>query len=262
MQQSREQTLAPLPPITVVGRGRVGTALARSAAATGVELTQAGRDDLDERLRNAEVALLCVPDAEIAAACASAVAVGPRLRFVGHTSGATTLATLAGAADAGIATFSLHPLQTVPDGEADLVGSPAAVAGSGEESLRLARSLATTLGLSPFEVPEESRAAYHAAASMASNFLVALEESAAELLASTGVEDARGLLAPLVLRTAANWAERGEEALTGPIARGDEETVAAHLEALVREAPELEPLYRALAERTASLAAGRAGATR
>ena len=73
----------------------------------------------------------------------------------------------------------------------------------------------------PFEVPEEKRAAYHAAAAMASNLLIALEESAAEVLARIGIEDPRELLAPLVLRTAANWAERGPDALTGPIARGD-----------------------------------------
>ena len=84
----------------------------------------------------------------------------------------------------------------------------------------------------PFEIPEERRAAYHAAASIASNFLVALEESAAGLLAEAGAPDARELLAPLVLRTAANWSERGAAALTGPIARGDEATVARHLEAL------------------------------
>ncbi len=77
----------------------------------------------------------------------------------------------------------------------------------------------------PFEVPEEKRAAYHAAAAMASNLLVALEESAAEVLARIGIEDPRELLAPLVLRTAANWAERGPDALTGPIARGDRATV-------------------------------------
>jgi predicted short-subunit dehydrogenase-like oxidoreductase (DUF2520 family) len=89
---------------------------------------------------------------------------------------------------------------------------------------------------------------------MASNFLVALEESAADLLGRAGVEDARELLAPLVLRTATNWAERGGEALTGPIARGDEETVARHLEAIRELAPELEGLYEALAARTRELA--------
>ena len=102
----------------------------------------------------------------------------------------------------------------------------------------------------PFEVPDERRAAYHAAAAIASNFLVALEESAADLLSAAGVGNGRELLAPLVLRTAANWSEHGGAALTGPIARGDEATVARHLAALRELAPELIPLYEALAERT------------
>jgi predicted short-subunit dehydrogenase-like oxidoreductase (DUF2520 family) len=107
----------------------------------------------------------------------------------------------------------------------------------------------------PFAVDEADRTAYHAAASIASNFLVALEESAAELLAEAGVKDARELLAPLVLRTAANWAERGPAALTGPIARGDDATVDRHLAELRERAPELVPLYEALAERTRAIAA-------
>ena len=106
----------------------------------------------------------------------------------------------------------------------------------------------------PFAVPETRRAAYHAAAAIASNFLVALEESAAELAERAGVEDAREILAPLVLRSAANWADRGDEALTGPIARGDEATVERHREALRELAPELLGLYDALAERTRAIA--------
>ncbi len=106
----------------------------------------------------------------------------------------------------------------------------------------------------PFEVADADRAAYHAAASIASNFLVALEESAVELLEATGVADARELLAPLVLQTAANWSERGAEALTGPIARGDEATVGRHLAALRESAPDLLNLYEALAERTRAIA--------
>jgi predicted short-subunit dehydrogenase-like oxidoreductase (DUF2520 family) len=89
---------------------------------------------------------------------------------------------------------------------------------------------------------------------MASNLLVALEESAAGVLESIGLDEPRELLAPLVLRTAANWADRGAAALTGPIARGDEATVARHLEALRERAPELVPLYEALAQRTREVA--------
>ena len=76
-------------------------------------------------------------------------------------------------------------------------------------------------------------------------------------LEAAGVGDARELLAPLVLRSAANWAERGEAALTGPIARGDEATVTAHLEAIAATAPQLLPLYEVLAERTREIAASR-----
>jgi predicted short-subunit dehydrogenase-like oxidoreductase (DUF2520 family) len=113
--------------------------------------------------------------------------------------------------------------------------------------------------LRPFEVPEESRAAYHAAAAISSNLLVALEESAAELVERLGIEEARELLAPLVLRTAANWAERGPDALTGPIARGDRATVERHRAALAETAPELLAMYDALAERAEAVASQRAG---
>ena len=115
----------------------------------------------------------------------------------------------------------------------------------------------------PFEVPRSKRAAYHAAAAIASNFLVALEESAAELLRAAGVEDARELLAPLVLRTAANWAERGAAALTGPIARGDEATVAAPPRGAAPSARRsCSRLYDALAERTEAIAGDRDGGAR
>ena len=261
LERNPTHTTAPeqaLPPIVVIGRGRVGGSIASAAAVAGLDVRQVGRDDLDAGCAEAEVALLCVPDAEIEAACARVAEHAPRLRFVGHTSGATMLSALESATAAGALAFSLHPLQTVPDDRSPLSGAPAAIAGADEVALELARALGAALGMVPFEVDESARIAYHAAASIASNFLIALEESAAGLLESAGVGDAaeaRELLAPLVLRSAANWAERGGAALTGPIARGDAETVAAHLEALREQAPELLPLYQALAERTMEIAA-------
>jgi predicted short-subunit dehydrogenase-like oxidoreductase (DUF2520 family) len=245
----------PLPPITIVGPGRVGNAFrnALGAGAGGVEI--AGRDEVAAACAGAEIVLLCVPDAEIVAACEHVTGVAPKLRFIGHTSGATRLEALAAAGERGVAAFSLHPLQTIPDLEADLTGAPAAIAGSGPAALALARKLAEICQMTPFEVPEDSRAAYHAAASIASNFLITLETSAEDLLAAAGIEDGRQLLAPIVLRTAANWAEHGPEALTGPIARGDEDTVRRQLEAIEEVAPELADTYRALAERTRTIAA-------
>ncbi len=253
MQPFRAHT-TPMSPITLVGRGRVGGSISRALAAAGVATTIAGRDEVEAACAEAEVVLLCVPDADIVAACSRVVAAAPGLRFIGHTSGATPLAALAAAADRGAATFSLHPLQTVPCADADLTGAAAAVAGSDRVAADLARAIAERCQMAPFEVGEGSRAAYHAAAAMASNFLVALEASAEELLAAAGIDSGRELLAPLVLRTAANWAERGPAALTGPIARGDEATVARHLEAIDEAAPQLAPLYRAMAERTREIA--------
>jgi predicted short-subunit dehydrogenase-like oxidoreductase (DUF2520 family) len=242
-------------PTIIVGPGRVGRAFARALSAAGAEIGLAGRDDAAAAVADAEQVLLCVPDAEIEAACEAAVAAAPSLRFIGHTSGATRLDTLAAATSRGLGAFSIHPLQTIPDEMAALTGAPAAIAGSEPEALEVARTIASGCQMAPFEVPEESRAAYHAAAAMASNFLIALEASAERLLEGAGIEDGRELLAPLVLRSAANWAEHGSGALTGPIARGDEETVHRHLEAIGEIAPELADSYRAMAERTRSVAA-------
>lgn len=253
MHPPRADTPA-LAPITLVGPGRAGTALTGAATIAGLEVTLVGRADLAVACADAEVVLLCVPDAEIAAAAAAVAKAAPGLRMIGHTSGATELVALAAATSAGAEAFSLHPLQTIPAGDAQLVGAPAAIEGASPAALTLAHDLAEALGMKPFEIPAGSRAAYHAAASMASNFLIALESSAAALLDAAGIDDARELLAPLVLRSAANWAEAGDAALTGPIARGDEATVARHLEAIAATAPELEDLYRALAERTREIA--------
>jgi predicted short-subunit dehydrogenase-like oxidoreductase (DUF2520 family) len=192
-----------------------------------------------------------VPDSAIAAAAAD-VPEGPG--FVGHVSGAGTLNLLAEAAARGARIFSLHPLQTFTTAETPVDGTPAAIAGGDREALEFARELAEALGMRPFEVAEQDRSAYHAAAAIASNLLVALEESASELLTGLGTDDARELLGPLVLRTAANWVELGPEALTGPIARGDQTTVDGHRAALRERAPELLPLYDALAERAQEIA--------
>jgi predicted short-subunit dehydrogenase-like oxidoreductase (DUF2520 family) len=244
-----------LAPLAVIGVGRVGQAIARSAASSGIEALLAGRKDSLAAAASSRTALLCVPDGEISRACAQISAAIPPLELVGHTSGAQTLGCLDGAREQGADTFSIHPLQTIPDPETSLAGAPCAIAGSSPRAERAAEELAAELGMAPFSVPDEVRAAYHAAASMASNFLVTLEESAAELLEQAGVDNARELLAPLVLRTAANWAERGDSALTGPIVRGDEQTVEQHRTAIASVSPTLAPLYDALAERTLEIAA-------
>src|SRR4051812_5852139 len=147
----------------------------------------------------ADVVLLCVPDGEIAAA-AACVAGGRDGLLVGHCSGATTLAPLA-----PHEAFSLHPLMTVPESGASFAGAGCAVAGSTPRALAVAHELADALGMRAVEIDDADRAAYHAAASMASNFLVTLEAAAEHLLATAGAD--RDVLVPLVRAAVENWAE-------------------------------------------------------
>jgi len=262
MRELERDHFTPTPPppalpesLAILGGGRAGSSIAAAARHAGIEVSVHGRST--DGVGDARTVLICVPDAAIPEACERIVpALRPGSR-VGHVSGATGLDALESASVAGSPTFSLHPLQTIPTPQTDLAEAPCAVAGSSADALGFAHSLAESLGMRAFEVPEEGRAAYHAAASMASNFLVTLEESAADLLSAAGVLNSREVLAPLVLRTAANWADAGAAALTGPIARGDSETVARHRDALTKTAPELRRLYDVLAERTADLGGGR-----
>jgi predicted short-subunit dehydrogenase-like oxidoreductase (DUF2520 family) len=189
------------------------------------------------------VVLLCVPDAAIAAA-AAAIVPGP---LVGHCSGATTLAPLE-----PHEAFSLHPLMTVTADGARFAGAAAAIAGTTERAREAAETLATALGMRPVAIADADRTAYHAAASIASNFLVTLEWAAQRV---GGID--RELLAPLVRATVDNWAARGPAAaLTGPIARGDEATVARQRAAVAARAPDLLALFDALTDATRTLSAG------
>jgi predicted short-subunit dehydrogenase-like oxidoreductase (DUF2520 family) len=244
-----------IPALAIIGAGRVGRAIHAAARAEGIDSTLAGRDDAAAACAEAEIALICVPDAAIAQVCEAVAEAVPPLRFVGHTSGATGAEPLRPATERGAAAFGLHPLQTITHEDPELIGAWCAVNGTDAEARGLAGALARRLGMQSFEVSDRSRAAYHAAASMASNFLIALEESAVQLIERAGVEDGRAALGPLVLRSATNWSERGAAALTGPIGRGDEATVERHLAAIDAECPELRDLYLALAERTRALTA-------
>jgi predicted short-subunit dehydrogenase-like oxidoreductase (DUF2520 family) len=233
----------PVRRLAIVGSGRVGSALAEAFRRAGIELEGPLRRGQQP---HADVVLLCVPDAEIANA--AAVVDAP---FVGHTSGATPLGGLA---------FGLHPLQTVTGAETSFEGCGCAIAGSSEEALELARSLARAAGMEPFVIDDGARAAYHASASIASNFVVTLEWMAERIAAAAGIapDDARRMLAPLVRQTVDNWAVLGPHAaLTGPVARGDEVTVARQRKAVQGAAPDLLPLFDALVEQTHELAATR-----
>jgi len=213
--------------VRVIGAGRVGSAIAARLRERGIDL----------RADDAELVVLCVPDGAIAEVAAT-IPTGP---WIAHVSGASPLAALA----PHTRRFSVHPLQTFTRerGPEQLDGAYAAVTAEGEEARELAFELARTLGLEPFELADADRPLYHAGAAVASNFLVTLHRAASTLVGAAGAPPEA--LTPLMRRTIENGFE-----LTGPIARGDWATVDAHLDAIHVRHPELEPLYRVLAEAT------------
>lgn len=221
----------------VIGAGRVGSVVAARLGARaygrGAEVALAG------------VRLVCIatPDGAIADACrALAPRLAPEIAVV-HFSGATSLHALDAAPGPKAC---VHPVQTVwaDRGPDQLEGAHAAVTGDWE----VGAGLAHDLGLEPFPLADDMKVLYHAAMVFASNYLVTLTATAVELLERTGLERdlALRVLAPLQHRTV----EVAGASPTGPIARGDAETVSAHLEAV---GPELAPLYRALGRATLPL---------
>ncbi len=212
--------------IAVIGRGRAGSAIAGRLAE---------RDLLAER--DPQLVVLCVPD-DVIHEVAAAIPAGP---WIAHVSGGTRLTAL----DPHRRRFSMHPLQTftLDRGPEQLDGAWAAVSAEGDDGQQLGEWLATTLGLRPFRLADADRPLYHAAAVIASNYLVTLHDVAVRLFAQVGAP-AEGLQ-PLMRRTIENGFQ-----LTGPIERGDQQTIDAHLAVLAERAPDLELLYRVLADAT------------
>ncbi|MFW6146083.1 MAG: Rossmann-like and DUF2520 domain-containing protein [Planctomycetota bacterium] len=269
-----------LPDIAIIGAGVVGTTLGIAARRAGYPVVAvASRSETSARKAarliggepavcspaeaagRAEVVLLTVSDDAIAPV-ARALAEAGTLRaatVVVHCSGALAADALAPLAAAGAKVASMHPLQTfpsvlvavdrLPGCHCFCEGDPAA--------LSVVMQLAGDLGCVPVELAGDRKALYHAAACMACNYLATLQEAAiaTAILAGIDAEPARHALAPLVAATVDNVTAFGpEHALTGPIARGDVHTVAAHLEALDTTAPDLAELYRQLGRRTVRLA--------
>ena len=215
--------------VDVIGaRGRVGRAVSARLGERGLASPEGDPD----------VVLLCVPDRAIPDAAAG-VEPGP---WVGHVSGGTPLTALA----PHTRRFSLHPLQTFTHdrGPEQLDGAWAAVSGETDEAVAVGSWLAETLGLRPFVLDDARRALYHAGAAIASNYLVTLRRAAGELFDATDVP--AEALEPLMRRVIEN-----DFQLTGPIERGDWETVERHRAAIAETAPDLLPAYDALAALTA-----------
>jgi len=218
--------------IRIVGaRGRVGSTVSARLAECGVPLDET----------SPALVLLCVPDRAIAEVAAD-TPVGP---WIAHVSGATPLGALA----PHDRRFGLHPLQSFSRlrGPEQLDGVWGAVTAESDEARAVGYWFAETLGLRPFDLADDRRAAYHAGAAMASNYLVTLRAAAGSLLEAAGAP-------PEALDPLIRGVMDGGFELTGPIARRDWETVERHLAVIRAERPDLAELYLVLAEATARLA--------
>jgi predicted short-subunit dehydrogenase-like oxidoreductase (DUF2520 family) len=261
-------------PVAIVGAGAVGTALARRLVACGYQVeavlgrsadaaqTLASRveapvgDEAWEALpTDVRLVVACVPDDAITPVAEALAALDhPWAKtIVAHTSGARTAAALVPLSREGAATLSFHPLQTfAPNTPPDAFDGIAIGLEGDDRAMTAGETLARALGAHPVRLTAEDKRRYHCAAALASNDLVALMAVVEEVLGAANLEQNSGpsraeLVGPLVKQTWTNLQEgTPEEALTGPVARGDEETVRAHLEALADEVPHLIPLYVAL----------------
>ncbi|WP_374775198.1 DUF2520 domain-containing protein [Streptomyces sp. NBC_01310] len=271
-QQPRPARLA----VGVVGAGRVGPALAcalqqaghRPVAVSGVSdasVRRAARMLPDvplvppaQVLERADLVLLTVPDdalPSLVEGLAETGAIRPGQLLV-HTSGRYGTAVLDPARRAGALPLALHPAMTFTGTEVDvqrLAGCSFGV--TAPQELRLAaEALVIEMGGEPEWIAEENRPLYHAALALGANHLVTLVAQSMELLAKAGVEHPDRMLGPLLGAALDNALRSGDAALTGPVARGDAGTVAAHVSELRRHAPGTVAGYLAMARTTADRA--------
>lgn len=274
-----------LPDVTVVGCGKVGSSLAiqlkrlgwpiRGLASRHLAPAQALAEELGvnratdapwQVTTGAGVVFITTPDDAIGPVC-EAIAENHGFTpgtVVLHCSGAHPSTLLAAAAEAGAAIGSLHPLQSFAAVSRDrnrFSGIVMAMEGM-PEAVNTADKIANALGARPLRLRTEGKTLYHAAAVVASNYLVSLVDVAMEMLVASGIAEgeAFSVLAPLINGTLANIAACGTtEALTGPIVRGDADTVALHLDALQSLRPHLLPAYRSLGRQAIGIARRKGG---
>jgi predicted short-subunit dehydrogenase-like oxidoreductase (DUF2520 family) len=269
--------------VGIISAGRVGTAL--GVALERVDhvvvacsaVSQASRQRAERWLPdtpicpvadvadNAELLLLTVPDTELAAlvsglAATSAVRPGT---IVAHTSGANGVAVLEPLTGQGCIPLAIHPAMTFTGAQEDisrLTGTCFGITAADEVGYAIAQSLVLEIGGEPFRVREDARALYHAALAHGGNHIVtvvadALDALRAALPGDLGLDDpdaiAERILGPLTRAALENTLQRGQSALTGPVARGDAGVVAGHLNALAAVDPYVAEAYRVNALRTA-----------
>lgn len=278
--------------VGIVSAGRVGTALGVAleraghvvVACSAVSVASLRRAEqrlpdtaimpADQVASRAELLLLAVPDAELAALVAG-LATTRSVRpgtIVAHTSGANGIAVLAPLTDAGCIPLAIHPAMTFTGSDEDIARLPDTcfgVTAADEIGYAVAQSLVLEIGGEPFRVREDARTLYHAALAHASNHVVTVVTDALEALRAAlwgqellgqelvGNEPggiAERVVGPLARAALENTLQRGQAALTGPVARGDAAAVAGHLRALDEVDPELAAAYRANSRRTAQRA--------
>ena len=259
--------------IALVGPGRAGQSIAIASNGAGHDVVAvAGRDlertaaaarrfeaiplAIGEPIPPVDLIVIAVSDdaIEVVAGEIAPIARNAAASAV-HLSGATSVSALAAFGDHGVAIGSFHPLQTMPTpelGARRLAGAWVAVT-AGEPLRSTLFDLAGAIGMHPFELRDDDRAAYHAAAAAAANFPVAALAVAKRLFEATGVpfDAAR----PLVDAIVANVFESGPAAsLTGPIARGDTRTVDLQIHAVREAAPDLAAAFESMVDATAVVA--------
>ncbi|MCF8111636.1 MAG: DUF2520 domain-containing protein [Desulfobacteraceae bacterium] len=272
----------------IVGCGRLGTALARYMADAGYSPAGFASRGLASAKRaaavsgsdapvsllpwevtpGADIVMITTPDGAIRET-AEKIAEYQGVKkdtVVLHCSGAHASTELEALRRCGAKTGSLHPLQSFAAENVEknpFVGIMAAVEGE-PEAVKTARSLAENLGAGPFEIQTDKKMLYHASAVVASNYMVTLMNLALQLIIASGVPASRGfaILKPLVQGTLSNIERAGiPGALTGPIARGDVETVRDHISEISAKAPTRLELYRLIGKHTIEIAEARGDLT-
>ena len=258
--------------VGVIGAGRVGAVLAAVLRSRGHEIVSvAGESDASLRraadllpgvpvakpttvARTCDVLLLTVPD-DMLENVASQLTASGAIRsgqYVVHTSGSHGLRVLEPATQVGAHPVAMHPAMTFTGTARDLDRLPDCVFGvtTGPADRDWALALVTQLGADVMWVPEEQRGLYHAGLAHGANHLVTLVAQAMELLSAAGADDPSAILRPLLGAALDNALAEGDAALTGPIVRGDVNTVRAHLAEISAAAPDTLPSYVALARAT------------
>lgn len=262
--------------IALFGAGRVGTTVVSLLQGSGREVVGVASqhavsarraaerlgcavfDDPGEMARQAATVLLGVPDSAIASATAVIVESLPSSALVCHFSGVSGIGPLDAARRRGCATAALHPVQSFVDVDIALRTLPGAAWGVTCDDAHVERAYALVhdAGGTPLRVSESDRPVWHAAAVMTSNGLAALAVQSELLLRCIGVERPAAVVAPLARGTTANieHARHAADVLTGPIVRGEDRTIAAHVEAIARLGSDALDSYRQVTELILSVA--------